>query len=76
MLLSDIIMIKYIGVDSGSSRGTRIPPIIELVGQRYPFAPSNPGENVWKYWNNFRNKDKELNYYQIYIIMKTIIYTL
>src|SRR6218665_1381462 len=27
-----------IGVDLGGSRGTR-PPIIELVGQRYPFAP-------------------------------------
>src|SRR6218665_2459327 len=29
---------KIIGVDLGGSRGTR-PPIIELVGQRYPFAP-------------------------------------
>src|SRR6218665_2689393 len=28
----------YIGVDLGGSRGTR-PPIIELVWQRYPFAP-------------------------------------
>ena len=30
--------VAVIGVDLGGSRGTR-PPIIELVGQRYPFAP-------------------------------------
>jgi len=28
-----------IGVDLGGAAGTRAPPIIELVGQRYPFAP-------------------------------------
>ena len=45
------------------SRGSR-PPIIKL-GEKVSFCPpKNPGENFWKYWNYFRNKDKELNYYQ------------
>src|SRR6218665_3774157 len=30
---------RNIGVDLGGAAGARAPPIIELVGQRYPFFP-------------------------------------
>src|SRR6218665_867068 len=35
--VSEVLSVVYLGVDLGGSRGA--PPIIELVGQRYPFAP-------------------------------------
>ena len=57
-----------IGVDLGGQSG-HAPPIIELERAKVSFCPppkKNPGENFWKYWNYFRNKDKELNCYQKY----------
>ena len=64
-----------IGVDLGGSRGTR-PPIIESVGQRYPFAPPiiqlRIFENI-ETTSETKTRNLTRAYYQIYIIIKTII---